>query len=352
MKHLRLFSAALIAALLLSGCGQQFHTVTFDLNGGELVSGSISQQVPDGSNAIAPEVSMEGYTLSWDGSCIDITEDCVITAVWQRTELTSQELIKRTSACTVKIRTQTFDGKTLEGYGFITSAEGCIITLSSLLKYGRDITVTFPDGSEYSAEYVLSDEDAGIAEITTGIPCREYLCVSGGGEASVYCPRDPEGAGLPYLDIYADVSGINTENGEMLRIAGLSGKMLTAEEYREQSLKKLEEYYSSLPCEFYPGTALKTYSAVTGEALSISYDSSSGSYTGSYDENLDYFVYPYADSAFAEYTAYLINRGFSLYSESETDSSLRQSYYNPQSGVFFRFTVMDGSILAVNVVMV
>ena len=42
------------------------HTVTFDLNGGELIAGEIVQTVEDGGAAAAPEVTNGRLELSWD----------------------------------------------------------------------------------------------------------------------------------------------------------------------------------------------------------------------------------------------------------------------------------------------
>lgn len=54
--------AVALFACLLAGCGTPSYTVTFDLNGGELVSGETEQTVEEGSAAQAPEVVNGGWS--------------------------------------------------------------------------------------------------------------------------------------------------------------------------------------------------------------------------------------------------------------------------------------------------
>ncbi|MCL2456389.1 MAG: glycoside hydrolase family 9 protein [Defluviitaleaceae bacterium] len=59
--------------------------VTFQLNGGELVSGNLLQSIPHNSNAIEPIVKRNGYVFNgWDKSYFNITEDTTFTAQWLR----------------------------------------------------------------------------------------------------------------------------------------------------------------------------------------------------------------------------------------------------------------------------
>lgn len=69
------------------------YNVTFDGNGGNLISGLTEQEVEYGSAATPPVFEKTGYNLSWNKPYGNITDDTVITAVW-----------------TVKTYTVTFDG--------------------------------------------------------------------------------------------------------------------------------------------------------------------------------------------------------------------------------------------------
>ena len=87
--RLHLFIGALICAvtvifLLILFAGRKTYTVTFDLNGGELISGSVTQEVRRGGHATPPDVGRNGcYLLKWSGQYSKITGDSVVTAVWE-----------------------------------------------------------------------------------------------------------------------------------------------------------------------------------------------------------------------------------------------------------------------------
>lgn len=58
--------------------------VRFDLDGGTLVDGVLTQEVEKGGNAVAPTVEKYGYDLvGYDVSLENVTEDVVITAIWK-----------------------------------------------------------------------------------------------------------------------------------------------------------------------------------------------------------------------------------------------------------------------------
>ena len=64
--------------------GKKSYTVTFDPNGGTVLSGSLEQHVLQGQDAIPPSVVMDGAVLrGWSTSYRRITKDIVIEAVWE-----------------------------------------------------------------------------------------------------------------------------------------------------------------------------------------------------------------------------------------------------------------------------
>lgn len=72
----------LLAALCFVACGQKEFTVTFNGNGGTLVSGEEVQTVKEGGAVTPPVYQKEGYTLSWDISFDEINADITVNAVW------------------------------------------------------------------------------------------------------------------------------------------------------------------------------------------------------------------------------------------------------------------------------
>ncbi len=80
-----LFVTVITLLLLVMNAGKKTYTVTFDLDGGTLVSGELEQVVIMGQNAIPPEVSKEDYYLeSWSASFEKVTQDIVVKAEWAR----------------------------------------------------------------------------------------------------------------------------------------------------------------------------------------------------------------------------------------------------------------------------
>ncbi len=78
------FIAIAVMLLLIFFAGKQVHTVTFDLNGGVLLSGDLVQKVTQGHNATPPTAAKDGcYFLKWSGSYNRVTHDVTIAAVWE-----------------------------------------------------------------------------------------------------------------------------------------------------------------------------------------------------------------------------------------------------------------------------
>lgn len=88
LKLIIIFGVEFIAIVVMLLCiffaGKKVYTVTFDLNGGTLLSGDLVQKVTQGHNATAPKVTKEGcYFLEWSGSYREVTRNLTIKAVWE-----------------------------------------------------------------------------------------------------------------------------------------------------------------------------------------------------------------------------------------------------------------------------
>ena len=78
------FIAIAVILILIFFAGKKTYKVTFDLNGGTLISGELVQTVPQGKNATPPTVAKEGcYLRSWSASYKQVTRDIVVEAVWE-----------------------------------------------------------------------------------------------------------------------------------------------------------------------------------------------------------------------------------------------------------------------------
>lgn len=78
------FVAITVILALIFLAGKKTYKVTFDLNGGTLISGNLEQTVSQGKSATPPVVAKEGcYLHSWSASYKQVTQDIVIEAVWE-----------------------------------------------------------------------------------------------------------------------------------------------------------------------------------------------------------------------------------------------------------------------------
>ena len=79
-----LFLVVSVLLLLIFYAGKKTYVVTYDLNGGTLISGSLEQHITQGQNATPPVVVKDGsYLHSWSASSNHITKDMRIEAIWE-----------------------------------------------------------------------------------------------------------------------------------------------------------------------------------------------------------------------------------------------------------------------------
>lgn len=78
------FVAISIVLLLIFFAGKKSYTVTFDLGGGILISGSTEQRIAQGQNATPPDVAKDGHYLKgWSGNYRKVTSDSTVHAIWE-----------------------------------------------------------------------------------------------------------------------------------------------------------------------------------------------------------------------------------------------------------------------------
>ena len=78
------FIAIIAIIALIFFAGKKTHRVTFDLNGGILLSGDVQQWVTQGQSATPPNVAKHGhYLMGWSGSYKSVTRDVTVKAIWE-----------------------------------------------------------------------------------------------------------------------------------------------------------------------------------------------------------------------------------------------------------------------------
>ena len=79
-----LFFTICLLLLLIFNEGKKSYTVTFDLDGGILLSGSLEQRVVQGQDATPPSTAKDGaYLRGWSESYKKITKNIEIQAIWE-----------------------------------------------------------------------------------------------------------------------------------------------------------------------------------------------------------------------------------------------------------------------------
>lgn len=79
-----LFLSICLLLLLIFNEGKKSYKVTFDLDGGILISGSLEQYVVQGQDAIPPTAAKDGaYLRGWSRSYQKVTKNIVVTAIWE-----------------------------------------------------------------------------------------------------------------------------------------------------------------------------------------------------------------------------------------------------------------------------
>lgn len=382
-KKMRAVLAAaviLLLACLLAGCGKSY-TVTFDLNGGTLVSGETVQTVAQGKAAAAPEASNGRMALAWDKDFSNITADTTVTAQWTKVSMSTTDLAEYVQARTVTVNVTTLNGGSAAGSGFFIDDQGTIVTNNHVIEGATAMSVQVSDGGSYDVEKIIDFSGKyDLAILKIGITGNNYLdfCADGvkTGE-QVYAVGSALGtltgsftagtvsstsrtvglidciqmdaaishgnSGGPLVNVYGEVVGINTysySNGENLNLAIKTSvldkltrdKNYTVSDYKEWYTKETARSYSPYDGTDYYYSTVNTYQVVTGAKCLYSVDTDGNSAEGYYDCAY-YYIYGYVVSEYDAYVDYLKGLGFVYDSDEQFTDGTSYYYYNEQSGI-------------------
>lgn len=173
-----------VADITVTATWTPVFTVTFDITGGTLVSGSAVQYIVSGKSASLPTVSKEGYVLdSWNGNYQNISGSTTVTAVWKEKTYTSTELFEYATPRTVEVYAYMLKDDSeayFLGTGFFTDANGTVVTCFHIIDSSYRICVKTSDGIMHEVANVLRmDMIKDIAVLETGISGNEYFKASG-----------------------------------------------------------------------------------------------------------------------------------------------------------------------------
>ena len=134
---------------------KQTFEVEFDLNGGTLLSGELKQTVEDGDDAEPPTAEFGRRELSWGEDWKDVTSDRTVKAEWNKVEMNTADLAEYVQERTVTVNVETLTGGTSTGSGFIIDNEGTIVTNFHVIDLATDITVEAGSGATYPVQEIV-----------------------------------------------------------------------------------------------------------------------------------------------------------------------------------------------------
>ena len=370
------------------------YTVTFDLNGGELVSGELVQTVEAGEDAVPPEAVNGRKELTWSGDWQNVTGNCTVTAEWNSAVMDTVDLAEYVQERTVTVNVETLNGYTSTGSGFFIDSEGTIVTNFHVIDLASSISVEISSGASYPVQSVVDFSNAmDLAVLKINVKDQPYLELSDSAARTgeqVYAVGSALGvlkgsftggiisstsrtygasdclqmdvtissgnSGGPLVNVYGEVVGINSASyvdGENTNLAIKVSMLEKLDMDKNWSVKEFKEWYEtessrswspwyvdSTGRQTWNYSLVNTYQQVTGAECKYScydYYNDAGEIdtlvdTGYVYDN-DYFVYDYKSAEYDTYVAYLKEVGFEYDRSQEYSDGTSYYYYNSKDGI-------------------
>lgn len=136
---------------------RRLYTVLFYADGGEFVSGTGEQLVAEGDMPELPVLRRENYAFAgWDTEPAAVSGDAVYYAQWKAVALSSEQVFKKISPAVVEIQVDDAAGLyTTLGSGFFIDDQGTLVTNYHVIDGAVSGQITLEDGSVCGIDAVL-----------------------------------------------------------------------------------------------------------------------------------------------------------------------------------------------------
>ena len=144
--------------LVAAAMWKRLYTVRFDFSGGDLLGGAAEQLVAEGDYPKPPELSKKGYAFSgWDRELEPVDGDALYTAQWSAVELRAEEVFELISPAVVEIQADESSGQYYSlGSGFFIDDQGTVVTNYHVIDGTVSGQISLSDGSSRDILAVLA----------------------------------------------------------------------------------------------------------------------------------------------------------------------------------------------------
>ncbi|MBQ3275567.1 MAG: trypsin-like peptidase domain-containing protein [Oscillospiraceae bacterium] len=362
---------------------KEWYTVTFDLNGGVLLSGETEQRVLEGESAVPPDAVNGRRALTWNGDYTNVTADTVVTAEWEKVAMSTVDLAEYVEERTVTVNVVTFNGGSGTGSGFFIDDQGTIVTNFHVIDLAEDITVEVSGGASYPVKKIadfsnthdlailkidmkdtpyleISEESVRTGEkvfavgsslgTLTGSFSDGIVSSTSRDYGMVDCiqmttPISPGNSGGPLVNEYGEVVGVNTASytrGENLNLAIKISTLKELSRDKNWTVKEFKEWYEKeSSCSWSPldtdGNAyyslVNTYQEITDQPCIATIDENWDVVTDDYRDMYYGYYYKYNSKEYNRYTDYLKTVGFQYYSSENYSDGTSYYYDNDKDGI-------------------
>ena len=143
--------------LVAAAMWKRLYSVRFDTRGGEILKGEAEQLVAEGDYPEPPELKRSNYAFTgWDHELDPVSGDAVYTAEWKAVELRSEEVFSKISPAVVEIRADEANGIYYSlGSGFFIDDRGTLVTNYHVIDGTVSGQVSLTDGQVCGIKSVL-----------------------------------------------------------------------------------------------------------------------------------------------------------------------------------------------------